>query len=67
MADRLDAHEDMLRRLITIAEQQRVITDDLRAAIVELRDFNRQQIAINERMEALLTRLLRPGGNGREA
>jgi hypothetical protein len=67
-------YDDMLRRLIIVAEHQRTINDDLRASIVELREFNRQQVEINAdvrttlaRIEALLARLMRSSGNGREA
>jgi hypothetical protein len=64
----------MLRRLIIVAEHQRTINDDLRASIVELREFNRQQVEINAdvrttlaRIETLLARLMRGSDNGREA
>ena len=67
-------YDDMLRRLIIVAEHQRTINDDLRASIVELREFNRQQVEINAdvrttlaRIETLLARLIRGSDNGRES
>ena len=41
--------------------------DALQAMIEEQREFNRQQIAINARLETLVTDMLRDRHNGREA
>jgi hypothetical protein len=49
-----DEYEDMLRTLVRIAAHQESINDDLRAAITELREFIRQQVALNERLETTL-------------
>jgi len=60
-------YDDMVRRLIAIAEHQRSINDDLRA-------FTRHQVEINAgvqttlaRIETLLARLIPQGENGRDA
>lgn len=72
----MEPHEvDMLlRSLIATMEHQRSINDDFRVFIHEQREFNRQQIEINQhlaitqaRIETLLARMLRQGGNGQEA
>jgi putative heme iron utilization protein len=47
-------YEEMLRTLVRIAAHQETINDDLRASITELREFNRQQVAINARLETTL-------------
>ena len=49
-----DEYDDMLRTLVRIAAHQETINDDLRASITELREFNRQQVALNERLETTL-------------
>jgi hypothetical protein len=60
-------YDAMLRALVRIAAQQETITTDLRACVQELRDFNIQQLAINARLETLMTRALRQESNGRDA
>jgi hypothetical protein len=55
-------YDDMMRRMLAVVVR-------MEEAIVELRDFNREQLAINARLETLLTRVLRndADANGREA
>jgi hypothetical protein len=66
--------ECMLRTLVRITGQQEVINQDLRTCIQEQQEFNRQQVEINAdvkttlaRLETLVTRMIRPGENGRDA
>ncbi len=65
----MEPHEvdAILRSLAATMEHQRSINDDLRATITELREFNRDQRAINLRLETLVTRILRDQHNGRDA
>ena len=49
----------LIRLLVSIATHQHTINEDLR-------EFNRQQIAINERLERLLARMIPPSPNGHE-
>lgn len=56
--------QDLLHVLITIATHQLTITQDIRTVLQELRDFNKTQVAINERLEKLLQGLLPPSPNG---
>jgi hypothetical protein len=68
-------YDDMMRRMLAIVvrmedviDEVRVAIGELRVAIGELRDFNREQVAINARLETLLTRVLRSDDtNGRNA
>ena len=60
-------YDEMLRTLVRIAAHQETINDDLR-------EFNRQQVAINQdvkttlaRMETLLQRMIPQSENGRDA
>ena len=60
-------YDEMLQTLVRIAAYQETINTDLR-------DFNRQQVEINNdvkttlaRIEALLARMISQGENGREA
>jgi hypothetical protein len=64
----------MLRTLLRIAVQQDAINQDLRTCIQEQREFNRQQVAINQdvhttlvRIETLVARMRARGENGRDA
>lgn len=54
----------LLHMLINIATHQLTITQDIRTVLQELRDFNKEQVAINERLEKLLQGLLPPSPNG---
>jgi hypothetical protein len=60
-------YDEMLRTLVQIAVHQEAINADLRACIAEQRAFNAQQVAINARLETLMTRALRQEPNGRDA
>lgn len=61
-------YDDMMRRMLAIVIHMDTALEDLRAAVGELKEFNRQQLAINARLETLLSRVLRNGAdNGREA
>jgi hypothetical protein len=60
-------HDELLRMLVRIAAHQETINADLR-------EFNRQQVAINAdvqttlaRLETLIARLIPTAENGREA
>jgi len=60
-------YDEIMRSLVQIAAHQDVINADLR-------EFNRQQVAINQdvkttlaRIETLLARMLHSDNNGREA
>ena len=67
-------YDDILRRLTAAIEHQRLINEDLR-------EFNQQQVGVNERLtaaierldvtqariETLLQRVVCGSGNGREA
>ena len=72
--DRLDSHEDMIRRLIAIAAHQDVINDDLRAFVRAQSTINDRLTAAIERLdvtqariETLLARMIERSTNGREA
>jgi hypothetical protein len=56
--------QDLIHLLINIVTHQLTITQDIRAVLHELRGFNREQVAINERLEKLLQGLLPPSPNG---
>jgi hypothetical protein len=76
----MDDHtlDDLLRRLTALivkiderdtqmlAQQERLTSaiDELRAFTREQREFNRQQVAINQRLETLLERAWRSSANG---
>jgi hypothetical protein len=62
-----DERDEILRTLLRIAVSQEAINTDLRTCVQELRDFNAQQVAINARLETLMTRALRQEPNGRDA
>jgi methyl-accepting chemotaxis protein len=79
----VEPHEvdTIIRHLAAAIEHQRTINDDVRTAIQEQREFNRAQLAINERLTAAIERLdvtqarietliagmLPPSEHGREA
>jgi hypothetical protein len=74
-------YDEMLRRIMALTVTLSTAIDRQGAVIEELCDFTRQQAALNERLtqaierldvtqariETLLTRVLRPDDNGREA
>jgi hypothetical protein len=54
----------IVNMLIQIAVHQLTITQDIRTVLQEIRDFTKEQVAINERLEKLLQGLLPPSPNG---
>jgi hypothetical protein len=65
MAD--DALEDLVRRLTALVVKLDERDDHILALLEEQREFNRQQVQINARLETLVTEMLRQRTNGREA
>jgi len=65
MAD--DALEDLVRRLTALVVKLAERDDHILALLEEQREFNRQQVQINARLETLVTEMFRQRTNGREA
>jgi len=65
MAD--DALEDLVRRLTALVVKLDERDDHILALLEEQREFNRQQVQINARLETLVTKMFRQRTNGREA
>ena len=72
--ERFHQHEEILRSLTamlaaqhTINERQDALNERLTVAIEELKAINAGTQLTLARVETLLTRVLRPGDNGREA
>ena len=65
MAD--DALEDLVRRLTALVVKLDERNDHILALIEEQREFNRQQVQINARLETLVAEMFRQRTNGREA
>jgi hypothetical protein len=65
MAD--DALEDLVRRLTVFVVKLDERDDHILALIEEQREFNRQQVQINARLETLVTEMFRQRTNGRNA
>ena len=65
MAD--DALEDLVRRLTALVIKLDERDDHILALLEEQREFNRQQVQINARLETLVTEMFRQRTNGREA
>ena len=65
MAD--DALEDLVRRLTALVVKLDERDDHILALLEEQREFNRQQVQINARLETLVTEIFRQRTNGREA
>jgi peptidoglycan hydrolase CwlO-like protein len=65
MAD--DALEDLVRRLTALVVKLDERDDHILALLEEQREFNRQQVQINARLETLVTEMFRQRTNGREA
>jgi seryl-tRNA synthetase len=73
--------ETIIRHLATAIAKQDTINDDLRACLLEQREFNARQVAFNARqveintdlkttlarIETLLARMIPHGENGRDA
>jgi hypothetical protein len=64
MAD--DALEDLVRRLTALVVKLDERDDHILALLEEQREFNRQQVQINARLETLVTEMFRQRTNGRE-
>lgn len=56
--------DTLIRLLVNIVTHQLALTQDIRTVLQELRDFNKEQQAINMRLEKLLQGLLPPSPNG---
>ena len=65
MAD--DALEDLVRRLTSLVVKLNERDDQILALLEEQREFNRQQVQINARLETLVTEMFRERHNGRDA
>jgi len=65
MAD--DALEDLVRRLTALVVKLDERDEQFMALLEEQREFNRQQLAINTRLEALVTEMFRQHTNGHDA
>jgi hypothetical protein len=65
MAD--DALEDLVRRLTALVVKLDERDDHILAMLEEQREFNRQQVQINARLETLVTEMFRERHNGRDA
>ena len=65
MAD--DALEDLVRRLTALVVKLDERDDQILALLEEQREFNRQQVQINARLETLVTEMFRERHNGRDA
>ena len=67
-------YDDLLRRLTTLVVKLDARDDHIMELIEEQREFNKQQVAINQdvrttlaRVETLLARMVRTEENGRDA
>lgn len=58
--------DTLIRLLVNIATHQLAISQDIRIVLQEVREFNKEQVAINQRLEKLLQGLLPPSPNGHE-
>ena len=65
MAD--DALEDLVRRLTALVVKLDERDDHIMAMLEEQREFNRQQVRINARLETLVTEMFRQRHNGHDA
>jgi hypothetical protein len=59
-----DAYDDLLQRFTALVIKLDSTYDKLTEFVDEQRDFNRQQVAINQRLETLLERAWRASTNG---
>jgi hypothetical protein len=62
-----DALEDLVRRLTALIVKIDERDTHMVTILDELREFNREQVQINGRLEALMTEVFRERHNGREA
>jgi len=65
MAD--DALEDLVRRLTLLVVKLDARDEHMQALLEEQREFNRQQVQINTRLETLVTEMFRHRSNGQSA
>ena len=65
----MDDHifEDLIRRLTALVVKLDERDDHILALIEEQREFNREQVRINARLETLMTEVFRERHNGRDA
>jgi hypothetical protein len=59
-----DAYDDLLQRFTALVIKLDSTYDKLTEFVDEQREFNRQQVAINQRLETLLERAWRASTNG---
>ena len=59
--------EELVRRLTALVVKLDERDDHILALIEEQREFNREQIRINARLETLMTEVFRERHNGRDA
>jgi len=62
-----NALEDLVRRLTALVVKLDERDDHILALLEEQREFNRQQIQINARLETLMTEVFRERHNGQDA
>ena len=62
----LNDYDDLLRRLTTLMGKLDERHDQCAAQLDELREFNRQQVAINARLGTLMERVFQPRQHGQE-
>ena len=62
-----EALDDLVRRLTALVVKIDERDTQMVAMLAELREFNRQQVLINTRLETLMTEVFRERHNGREA
>ncbi len=65
--ERFERFEDMVRRLTAMLVEQREFNLHIAGLLQEQREFNRQQVAINHRLETMITHMLQQHDNGRDA
>ena len=65
----MDDHtlNDLLRRLTALVVKLDERNEHILALIEEQREFNREQVRINARLETLMTEVFRERHNGRDA
>ena len=62
-----DTLNDLLRRLTAMVVKLDERNEHILALIEEQREFNREQVRINARLETLMTEVFRERHNGRDA
>jgi hypothetical protein len=61
-----DAYDELLRRLTALVVKLDERDDQFAAQLEELREFNRQQVLINTRLETLMARVFQERHNGQD-